>query len=193
MRYILSLLLVAAPSMAAPILTVPNNGIFDAPVSSTLSLPFSITPDATRYVVIQSVQGTVTRGPAEIYAVTDVLSNYVALNSYALGPQSPVVEPWTQTVTPQFAGAGAGAIGTVFVPLNATLGQAIGTILVAFELFDLDPFVDPLAVSLGTGTMEASFVVNFLPANEVPEPGTVLVVGVGVVMVGWRWRRRRIA
>jgi hypothetical protein len=189
MKSILLLSLTLGMGWSAPILTTPNGGVFNAPLGTMLSLPFSITPDSSAFVVIQSVQGTVTRSPGEIYAITDVLSNFVAANSYALAPQNPVTQPWTETVTPQFAGA-AGAVGTVFVPLTATAGQATGTIQVSFELFNLDPFVDPLAVSLGTGILEALFVVNFVGAAAIPEPAVCVMVACGLGMLLLRGRMR---
>lgn len=166
MRNLIFLLLLAAPVPAAPILETPDaSSLFNAQRNATFILPFSLRPDDTAYIVINAVQGLITRGPGELYGVTDLLSVFVANNAFALAPQASPSTPWT------------GELASVFIPSSATTGLASGQIQIDYERFDLDPFFNPLAASLGTATLTANFSLNItdpLPTNPIPEPGFAL-------------------
>lgn len=175
MRTLLILVLANTTALALPILTLPDiASTFSTAPNNTLLIPFSITPDTTNYVVINSVQGTITRSPGEIYSILDILSNFVFNNAYALAPGA---TPWTDAFTPNLAGTTAGAIGSIAFPANATPGQAAGNILISYELFNLDPFVEPTAISIGTNTLNTLFTVNISAPTAVPEPNTFAICG----------------
>lgn len=189
MRTLLLLVLASTTALALPILTVPNiASIFSTAPNNTLLIPFSITPDSTNYVVINSVQGSITRSPGEIYSILDILSNFVFDNAYALAPGG---QAWTDSFTPNLAGTSAGAIGSIAFPANATLGQATGNILIGYELFNLDPFLESTAISLGTNTLTALFTVNIDAPTAIPEPSTFTMIG--MLLLGFSITRMRTA
>jgi hypothetical protein len=180
MRTLLLLLLANTTAVALPILTLPESAsVFATAPNNTLLIPFSITPDATNYVVINSVQGSVTRSPGEIYSILDILSNFVSNNAYALAPGGPA---WTDSFTPNLAGTTAGAIGSIAFPANATPGPATGNLIISYELFDLDPFVDSAATSLGNNTLTTLFTVNIEAPTAIPEPGTFAIMGLSLLV-----------
>jgi hypothetical protein len=179
MRTILLLLLANTTAVALPILTLPDSvSVFAAAPNNTLLIPFSITPDATSYVVINSVQGTLSRSPGEIYSILDILSNFVFNNAYALAPGG---ASWTDSFTPNLVGTTADAIGSIAFPANATPGPATGNIIVSYELFDLDPFIESAAISLGTNTLNTLFTVNIIEPASIPEPATYLTIGLSLL------------
>lgn len=185
MRTCILLLLTATLSPALPILTIPNsNSLFEATKGVNFLIPFSITADTTDFLVVNSVQGTVDRGPGEIYPTVDVLSFFVGNFSYAFAPQNPSTQPWTESSTPLLAGQSAGAIASILFPFTATTGLATGTIQLTYELFDLDPFFDANAVSRGTGFLQTTFTVNINDPVAVPEPGFFTLIGFLLILLG---------
>jgi len=191
MRAILLMMIVAMPSLGAPLLTIPGGATFNLTPNATFNLPFSITADANNYVVITGVSGVITRSPSEIYAITDVLSVFVSNNAYALAPGNSV---WTETSTPLLAGTSAEAAGQFLVPANVTLGLATGNLFISYELYDLNPFLDSMAQGTGGGTLSATYSVNFTAGAEVPEPDTLALAAAGFAVFRVAiWRRRNRA
>lgn len=180
MRTLLLLILANTTALALPILTLPDNAsIFSTAPNSTLLIPFSITPDSTNYVVINSVQGSLTRSPGEVYSIIDILSNFVFDNAYALAPGS---TPWTDIFTPDLGGISAGAIGSIALPANATPGLAIGNLVILYELFELNPFIEIDPISLGNNTFSTTFTVNITEPSAIPEPSTFAMIGVLLIV-----------
>lgn len=173
MRLILNFLLALGTASALPILTIPNGQTYSTLPGATLPLPFSITSDTQFYTVITSVQGTVDT----LGAVSDVLSVFVSNQSYALAPNTPA---WTESFTPLLAGQTAGSVGTLLVP-NATLpGLYNGSLLITYDLFDLNPFLDGAAQGVGSGSLQAAFTVRVDSTSNVPEPGPALLFAIGL-------------
>jgi hypothetical protein len=190
MRTILLMMISAVLGQAVPLLTIPNAATFNLTPNATFNLPFSITADADNYVVITGVNGAINRAPAEIYSITDVLGVFVSNNLYALAPGNAI---WTETITPQLAGSSAEAAGRFLIPANVTLGPATGNLFISYELYDLNPFLEPLAQSLGGDTLSAFYSVNFTAAAEVPEPSYAAMAGLAAIgFLTWK-RRSRVA
>jgi hypothetical protein len=187
MRTCFLLLLATMAAQALPLLTIPNAANFSLTPNSSFSLPFSITADADNFVVITSVQGTITRSVGEFYLITDVLSNFVANNSYALPPGSSV---WTESSTPFLVGTTADAAGIFNIPANVTLGPASGNLFITYDLYNFNPFIDANAINTGSGTLQALYTVDFTAPAAIPEPGFFTLTGFFCVALMRSYQKR---
>lgn len=186
-KTILFVLLGCLVAEAAPIFSLPNNGLFSAPAGTLLSIGFTASSDATNYVVVNLVDGSA----SGVGALVDILSNYVAAEAYAYAPQAP---NWTDSFTPgRPLGPVPGALATLFIPANLSIGTYSGSLQISFSLFDLDPFLAMNAVEVGQGSSTLSFQVNVSALNEVPEPALGWMAGLlcGLGLVQRRWRSAR--
>jgi hypothetical protein len=187
MKTLIFVLLACVAAEAAPIFSLPNNGLFSAPAGTLLSIGFVASSDATNYVVVNAVDGSATG----IGALVDVLSNYVSAELYAYAPQAP---NWTESFTPgRPLGPVPGALATLFIPANLSIGTYSGSLQISFSLFDLDPFIAVNAVEVGQGAVTLPFQVNVSALNEVPEPALGWMAGLlcGLGLVQRRWRSAR--
>lgn len=186
MQFIRTSVLFLLMSAALPALTIsltPADGeVFGSP-GGTVSWGFTITGDATNWLLITSVQSA---SPIE-----DVLSVFAGANSYALAPG--LAMPWTESATPGLA-VSAGALARFAIPAGALPGSVIsGSLLVTYDLFDANPFANGNFVSSGEFEPLA-FRVNVADATGVPEPGTFWVVTVaGLALIGRARLRHRAA
>ena len=186
---VLALTPVMTAQGALTLTLAPGTGSITGSPGQTVGWGFTISSDPASWLVITSVQGD--GGTVGTFA--DVLSNFVLANSYALAPGA---ANWTQSSTPGIA-ASAGAIGQIAINAGAAVGSFVaGTMLVTYDLYDADPFVNPNAVGT-SGFFEAAYRLDVVaPTNaEVPEPGSagLVVLGVGGLGMVHARRARRAA
>lgn len=177
-----TLLLLFTPALPALTISLtPTDGAVFGNPGQTVSWGFSITGDPNNWLLITSVQSS---SPIE-----DVLSAFVGTNSYALAPA--LIVPWTDTSTPGVVES-AGALARLQIPLAAVPNSTItGTLLVTYDLFDANPFVNGNAVSSGSFA-PLPFSVRVDPVAVVPEPATLWVAAVtGLALLGRARLRHR--
>lgn len=157
---------------AAPIFSLPNNGLFTAQTGSLLSIGFVAISDNTDYTVVNAVDGSATG----IGALVDILSNYVFAQTYAFAPGAP---NWTESFTPgRPLGPVPGALATLFIPANLSVGTYSGSLQISFSLFNADPFLFANAIErLPPGLITLPFQINVTAASEVPEPKSGWLAG----------------
>jgi hypothetical protein len=172
------LLIAAAPLHAAPVLSLnPLNGELTGNPGQVVGWGFTISNN-TDFLLITSADYLTTTG-------IGVFSDFVSVQFFVVGP-APEESIWTEDFN---LGATTG-IGSYTISPTAPVGAlSTGTIELTYDLYSLspnDPNFDPSKDTLSTGTVLSA------PASvaaSTPEPGTISLVGLGLLLA---WTRRRV-
>ncbi|MBI4902149.1 MAG: PEP-CTERM sorting domain-containing protein [Acidobacteria bacterium] len=171
MKLFVLTLLAAAALPAAPLFTItPSGGISGRP-GDTIGWGFSITADPTDWVTFISSFPLLETNP--------LLGIYTDLLGGAGGPGNGVLAPGSPAWNGQLA-------EYVIDPLASANDFNTGIIVVLYETFSADPVVC-LGCRTGEGELFADFSVTV--TNETPEPGTLGVAGLALLLLSFRRRR----
>ena len=191
MLAVIGLMALSFPANAGVVLFVlsPMNGIIGGQAGTSVGWGYTVSNTGTDFVTIQSI------GFSEAVPIGTFISTPF-IPSAAATAGAPIIQTWTLDIS----GLQYDIFGTQHVPDST---QGLMTLI--YDTYDLDPS-DPNAVQTGFGdvvnatTLNGSDVIASVTVNqeaaptttELPEPGSIGLMGIGCAALGV-WRRRRVS
>jgi hypothetical protein len=180
--------LAAIPAMAVPTLTLdPASGIIGGQPGQTVGWGFTLQNTADYVVVSESDYDAVT----SLGTYSDFISVYSFI---VVGPPTLSSPSDSTSVSQVFDPVADTGVGSFQISPSALAGQsAAGYINVHYDLFSVspnDPSFDP-DVDLIASDQVISALAQVI-VQAVPEPMGILPLGVGLMLLGNWWHRRRV-
>jgi hypothetical protein len=170
---------------AAPILElIPADGQIQGMPGSTVGWGFSITPSSTEWISVT--------GSFLLFETNPGIGSYEEFIGFKGGPDDGVIVPGGAIWHEEFDAASSMGIGSYTIAPFVLLGfRNDATLFVFYERFSGDPR-NCGSCSLGTSEWVTGVgsLVGESSENPIPEPGTLLVSAVALVLLGLQRLRR---